>query len=89
MAQSDESPRENISRNIPKHIYRENVAAATAASECGTAKLERIMMLMKDELCPKLVPLSFDPPEILQNLGLRRRKAFGYKWLAIRYYFYT
>ncbi len=47
------------------------------------------MMLMKDELCPKLVPLSFDPPEILQNLGLRRRKAFGYKWLAIRYYFYT
>ena len=58
MAQSDESPRENISRNVPKHIYRENVAAAKAASECGTAKLERIMMLMNDELRTHSLPLG-------------------------------
>ena len=57
MAQSDECPRENISRNIPKHIYRENVAAALAASECGTAKLERMMMLMNDDLRPAPLPL--------------------------------
>ena len=56
MAQSDESPRKNISRKIPKHIYRENVAAATAASECGTAKLDRIMMLVNDELRPHSIP---------------------------------
>jgi hypothetical protein len=63
------------------------IAAASAASECGTAKLGRIMMLMNDELCPKRLPLSFSPSKNLQNLGLRRRKAFGHKWLAIRYYF--
>ena len=50
MAQSYECPRENISRNILYHFYRENLAAALAASECGTAKLERITMLMNDEL---------------------------------------
>lgn len=31
----------------------------------------------------------FSPPKNIQNLNLRRRKAFGPKWLAIRYYFYT
>lgn len=50
MAQSDEKPRENISRNIQKNNNRKNFAAALAASECGTAKLERITMLMNDEL---------------------------------------
>lgn len=57
MAQSDESPRENISRNISKDIDRENLAAAIAASECGTAKLERMMMLMNDDLRPAPLPL--------------------------------
>jgi len=57
MAQSYECPREIISRNIPKHIYREDIAAASAASECGTAKLERMMALMNDEPRPKLAPL--------------------------------
>jgi len=44
MAPSVKRPRRNISKNIPKHINRENLAAATAASECGTAKLERIII---------------------------------------------
>jgi hypothetical protein len=57
MAQSDESPRENISRNISKHVYREILAAATAASECGTAKLEHMMMLMNGVIRPKSIPL--------------------------------
>ena len=52
MAQSDESPRENISRNILKYIYRENFAAALAASECGTAKLDRIIMQKNEQLRP-------------------------------------
>jgi hypothetical protein len=47
------------------------IAAALAASECGTAKLERIMMLMNDELCPKRLLLFFSPPQNLQNLDLR------------------
>ena len=41
-----------MSRNILNHVYRENLAAASAASECGTAQLGRIVMLINDDLCP-------------------------------------
>ncbi len=53
-----EMPPRNHPKNISKDIYRENLAAAIAASECGTAKLERIMMLMNDELRTHSLPLG-------------------------------
>ena len=40
-------------------------------------------------VCGSRYVLFFSPPKNIQNLELRRRKAFGPKWLAIRYYFCT
>lgn len=71
MAPSVKGPRTNISRDILDHFYRENLAAASAASECGTAKLERMMMLVNDDLCAHSLPLSFSPYKNLQNLDFR------------------
>ena len=47
---SEYAPDKTSPEKFRKHIYRENLAAAIAASECGTAKLGHMMMLMNDDL---------------------------------------
>jgi hypothetical protein len=45
--------------------------------------------MVSGAVCGSRYVLFFSPSKNIQNLVLRRQKAFGPKWLAIRYYFYT
>jgi hypothetical protein len=63
-------PRALCLKNIPENHQRENLAGAQceqserdaniAQSECGTAKLGRIMMLMNGVFCPDPLPITND-----------------------------
>jgi hypothetical protein len=45
--------------------------------------------MVSGAVCGSKYVLFFSPSKNIQNLNLRRRKAFGPMSLAIRYYFYT